>query len=256
MAVIKCEFRSDVLQIDTAMNVILPQEARADTPDGKLPALYLLHGMSDDESAWLRRTSIERYAVPLGIAVIMPDGGRSFYTDMARGPKYWTFLTEELPCIARSFFPLSDRREYNYIAGLSMGGYGAFKAALGRPDMFAAAASLSGALDMAALGEHADDYAEEFTNIFGYLDRIKGSENDLFYLADKVSRGKAAAPALYQCCGTEDFLYGANVKFKNYCDKIALAVTYEESPGDHNWAFWDEYIQRVLAWLPIPPIAA
>ena len=254
MAVIHCEFNSETLGFDASMKVILPQGPRAKTSDGRLPTLYLLHGLSDDCSAWLRRTSIERYALPYGVAVVMPDGGRSFYTDMENGYKYWTFMTEELPRVARSFFPLSGLREYNYAAGLSMGGYGALKLALGKPDMFAAAASLSGATDMASLAGGENGWKKEMENIFGDLKKIRGSGNDLFALAEKVSKKRKNRPALYCCCGTEDFLYEANVKFKKHCAELKYPLTYEEAPGGHDWAFWDEHIQRVLKWLPIPEL--
>ena len=152
MAFIQCGFFSEVLGLSTSMNVILPQSSAGQIGmEGKSfsekhHTLYLLHGLSDDHTIWMRRTSIERYAASLGIAVVMPAVHRSFYTDMANGYNYWTFVSEELPAIARSFFPLSDAREDNFVAGLSMGGYGAFKLALRCPDKFAAAASLSGAL--------------------------------------------------------------------------------------------------------------
>src|SRR4029079_1126758 len=97
---------------------------------------------SDDDSIWLRRTSIERYVADLGIAVVMPQVHRSYYTDEAYGRPYWTFLSEELPRVASGFFRLSPRREDTFVAGLSMGGYGAFKWALRQPWRFAAAASL------------------------------------------------------------------------------------------------------------------
>ena len=164
MALIQCHFFSEVLGLSTSMTVILPQQtlgqigmsgkARGD----KHPTLYLLHGLSDDDSIWLRRTSIERYVAGLGLAVVMPNVHRSFYTDMEYGGRYWTFLTEELPAVARSFFPLSDAREDNFVAGLSMGGYGAFKWALRHPDRFAKAASLSGVTDIAGhLGDAPTD---------------------------------------------------------------------------------------------------
>ena len=111
MAFIECKFHSESLKLATSMNVILPQQTssqiglKGKSSKGKFPVLYLLHGMSDDETIWSRRTSIERYVAPLGIAVVMPCAGRSFYTDMATGPKYWTFISEELPAIVRSFFP-------------------------------------------------------------------------------------------------------------------------------------------------------
>ncbi len=113
--------------------------------------LYLLHGMSDDHTAWLRYTSIERYAARHGLAVVMPAVGRSFYANEAHGHPYWDFLSEELPAVVGRFLRVSDRREDTFVAGLSMGGYGAFKWALRQPERFAAAASLSGALDVVAL---------------------------------------------------------------------------------------------------------
>src|SRR5687768_14990413 len=133
MALIHCDFFSDVLGLSTSMTVILPQATtRQIGMNGAVRAdahatLYLLHGMSDDHTMWVRRTSIERYVTPLGLAVVMPAVHRSFYTDMAHGANYWTFISEELPLLARSFFPLATRREANFVAGLSMGGYGAFK---------------------------------------------------------------------------------------------------------------------------------
>ena len=125
MALIQCDFFSESLGFSTSMNVILPQPARE-----RYRVLYLLHGMSDDHTIWCRRTSIERYVDPLGLAVVMPAVHRGYYTDMAAGYRYWTFISEELPALARSFFPLSHKREDTFVAGLSMGGYGAFKLAL------------------------------------------------------------------------------------------------------------------------------
>jgi S-formylglutathione hydrolase FrmB len=95
--------------------------------------LYLLHGLSDDDTAWLRRTSIERYVSELGLAVVMPQVHRSFYSDELHGLRYWTFLSDELPQLVDSFFHVSTRREDTFVAGLSMGGYGALKWALRQP---------------------------------------------------------------------------------------------------------------------------
>lgn len=142
MSLIHCEFFSEVLGLSTAMTVILPQS----TPQqiglsGRVrgevhPTLYLLHGMSDAHTIWVRRTSLERYVAPLGLAVVMPSVHRSFYTDMAHGGNYWTFISEELPMLARSFFPLAPQREGKFVAGLSVGGYGTFKLALSYPERF------------------------------------------------------------------------------------------------------------------------
>lgn len=261
MALIDCRFYSEVLGLSTAMTVILPQRTATqigmtNTQFGELhPTLYLLHGYSDDHTIWLRRTSIERYAAPLGLAVVMPQVDHSFYTDMAYGKKYWTFLSEELPQIARSFFPLSAAREDNFVAGLSMGGYGAFKWALRRPDAFAAAASLSGVLHVARRADAApdgDEYAlrRPFKLIFGE-EKVTGTDNDLLCLLDRLDRADGPKPMLYQCCGTEDFLYEDNVAFRDACRRTSLALTYEEGPGNHDWGYWDAKIKDVLAWLPL-----
>ena len=252
MALIQCHFFSEVLQLSTSMTVILPQQTSSQigmtgtAGHGRHPTLYLLHGMSDDDTIWLRRTSIERYVAPLGLAVIMPQVHRSFYTDMVQGPNYWTFISEELPGLARSFFPLSAEREDNFVAGLSMGGYGAFKMALSHPERFAAAASLSGSLNIAKAAPARD----ELRRVFGD-DDFSGTPNDLLWLLAQVDQSHGPKPSLYQCCGTEDFLYEDNRVFKAVAEKTSLTYRYDEEPGTHEWGYWDAKIQDVLRWLPL-----
>jgi putative tributyrin esterase len=256
MAFIDCHFFSESLGLSTSMYVILPQKTTrqigmtGSVTGDKHPVLFLLHGMSDDHTIWLRRTSIERYAADMGLAVVMPAVHRSFYTDMAHGLKFWTFVSEELPAIARSFFPLAEERERTFVAGLSMGGYGALKLGLTHPERFGAAASLSGATDV---HEFAATRAAgpEAVNIFGTPESIPGSGSDLFHLAESLAGSGRSRPMLYQCCGTEDFLYNSNVRFRNHCRDLGLELTYEEEPGKHEWAYWDKKIQRVLEWLPL-----
>ena len=247
MALLHCDFYSETLQVAAAMDVILPQKPRF---KGKFQTLFLLHGLSDDHTVWQRRTSIERYVEGLDLAVVMPAVNRSFYANMASGPRYWDFISQEVPAVARGFFPLSDRRRDNFVAGLSMGGYGAFKLALTLPRRFAAAASLSGALDMARRIEGMDDgMKRELKHIFGRP--VKGTDNDLLHLATRLRRGRAPRPRLFQCCGTEDFLYEHNRSFRDHAASIGLPVEYREGPGAHEWGFWDAYIQQVLDWLPL-----
>ncbi|GIV74283.1 MULTISPECIES: alpha/beta hydrolase [Caldilinea] len=253
MALFHCNFYSNVLNLSVSMDVILPQPVAGAQRNGKIPVLWLLHGLSDDHTIWQRRTSIERYVEPLNLAVVMPAVDRSFYTDMAQGNRYWTYISEELPTLARSFFPLSERREDNFVAGLSMGGYGAFKLALTFPERYAAAASLSGALRNFAedVGSEDPNWKAELTRIFGDLSRFPGSANDVYYLAEQVAKRGEPIPRLYQCCGTEDFLYADNLRFKAHAEAFGLPLTYEEGPGEHVWGYWDAMIQRVLAWLPL-----
>ncbi|MDF2721332.1 MAG: esterase, partial [Paenibacillus sp.] len=140
MAFIQCNFASSSLGVGATMNVLLPDPKPGQPADRKYPTLFLLHGLSDDHTSWMRWTSIERYVRDKGLAVVMPAVNRSFYSNMVNGYAYWTFISEELPNAARSLFPLSHEREDTFVAGLSMGGYGAFKLALRCPEKFAAAA--------------------------------------------------------------------------------------------------------------------
>jgi putative tributyrin esterase len=257
MALIHCNFFSQVLGLMSTMSVILPDLRPLDvgaTPrirQERYPTLYLLHGLSDDHTIWLRRTSIERYAEGLNLAVVMPAVQRSFYTDMVVGQRYWTFISEEVPALACHFFPLSKVRDENYVAGLSMGGYGAFKLALTYPQRYAAAASLSGTLDVVRLARAEQAAGQsELKHIFGEANALADSPHDLFYLSAQIVEQGRPRPSLYQWCGTEDFLYADNMNFREHTESLGLAVTYEEGPGGHEWSCWDAQIQRVLAWLP------
>ena len=258
MALIKCDFYSEVLNLSTSMTVILPQNTSTQIGmenkqrGDKHQTLYLLHGFSDDDTIWSRRTSIERYVAPLGVAVIMPQVHHSFYTDMEYGGRFWTFLTEELPAVAQSFFHLSDKKEDNFVAGLSMGGYGAFKWALRHPEKFAAAASLSGVTDIVTSvnNKAMGPVQTAFKLIFGDQN-IEGSEHDLISLIKQADKNEVVKPLLYQCCGTEDFLFEENMKFKEICEGTTYQLTTDFSPGEHEWGYWDAKIQEVLNWLPI-----
>lgn len=156
MALFQCKIFSKELFRSVNVNVTLPTPDSGDCffdtttkypkPGEKYQVLWLLHGFSADESDWQRFSSIERYAQEKKVAVVMPDGYNSMYANNRFGAQYYNFYTEELPSVLQSLFPLSAKRENNFIAGLSMGGYGAFKAAFTKPEQYGAAASLSGGL--------------------------------------------------------------------------------------------------------------
>jgi len=245
MALIRCDFFAETLELSTSMTVLLPDDASAPPP-----VLYLLHGLSDDDTIWTRRTSIERYVAPLGLAVVMPQVHKSFYTDEASGLPFGTFLSQELPSIVQQFFRVSSRPEETFVAGLSMGGYGAMKWALREPWRFAAAASLSGAL-MISNAAHADDptFAALMTRVFGETP-IPGTVHDLTHLIELSE--PSTVPPLYVSCGTEDFLFGANVHVAQIARDHGLDLTTDFGPGDHDWEYWDDQIRKVLGWLPMP----
>jgi putative tributyrin esterase len=250
MALLTCDFFSDALQVGTSMTVVLPQRTEEQIgvtgggSDGPPPLLYLLHGLSDDHTTWHRYTAIGRYAEKAGLAVVMPTVHRSFYTNEAQGHRYWDFVSEELPGIVHEFLRVTGWPEETFVAGLSMGGYGALKLALTHPERYAAAASLSGGLELRQLllDPHRADL----------LDRVFGgtvsAENDVFTLLQQAS----GVPPLYLGCGTEDPLLPGTRRFADDAIAAGLDVTLDLRPGTHEWSLWDAMIPDVIAWLPLP----
>ena len=261
MALFHVNFYSEALGLCTSLYAVLPQR-RPFAETGKFSAgtekfrtLFLLHGRTDDHTIWLRRTSIDRYAEEKGIAVIMPEVNLSYYSDMKHGLDYFTYVADELPEVARSFFPLSRERKDTYVAGVSMGGYGAMKTALRRPETFSRVGAFSGSVDLRfwmdlCRKNKSAAHLRLFENCFGEPPVFEGTENDVFHLVRRLKEIGTQVPAMYQCCGTEDFLYQANLNFRDLCLKEGLDLTYEEWPGVHEWGFWDVAIQRFLKWLP------
>lgn len=242
---------SESLGMQTTVNVIIPQRSTGgeigvsnNAKEEKYKCLYLLHGLSDDQSIWHRRTSIERYAQDYGICVVMPCGGRSFYTDMKYGEKYYTYIAKELPRIIQEFFNVSEKREDNFIAGLSMGGYGALKIGMKECDRFCAAAGISSVADLVGT---VDIFKEVLIPIFGQELTIPDSDN-LFKIAEETDKNPLK-PKIFMGVGTEDFLYEGNTKLKEKFDNLNFDYTYRESKGVHSWEFWDEYIQYILEWM-------
>ena len=249
MALLEIHFRSVVLQRSVSFAAILPEPVE-DAAGPPYRTLWLLHGLSDDHTTWTRNTSIERYARQRGLAVVMPDAGRSFYADTVGGERYWTFISEELPAAARRVLPLSDRREDNAVAGLSMGGYGAFKLALAHPERFEAGMSLSGALAVAQRDERGDDVGQAVRRAFGEPAAARGTEADLMHMATRAAGGQGPPIRLWACCGDADFLYEENLAFKDHAARVGLHVDWRFDPGDaHDWGYWDRAIQWALDWL-------
>lgn len=250
------------MNMDTSVGVILPQDSRkhrgvdefhAGISPRKTPkTLILLHGLSDNYSVWLNRTSILRYAEDYDIAVLMPEVQRSFYQDMKYGPAYFTYITEELPQLAADLFNVSIDPQDLMIAGLSMGGYGALYAALTYPERFYGVGCFSSAVDLRTIAED-DEFAarkelrgwdNDRKGIFGDPPRCPPSR-DLFDLVLKTA-GKSKKPRIFMTCGTEDFLYQSNSAMRDLLSANSYDLRYEEWPGIHEWGFWDVSIQKML----------
>ncbi|MBR5231709.1 MAG: esterase family protein [Clostridia bacterium] len=249
MAYFQGAFRSAVLGMDTNVNVILPYD-RYDgngNPGRYDKVLYMLHGLKQNADAWPRMSGIERYANYYGYAVVVPEVQRSFYTDMARGMNYFTYLTEELPRAVQEMFHLPAGRENTYVGGLSMGGYGALKCALTRPDLYAGAMCFSG-------GYHSLQHPEALMKNYysrGEIEGILGEElkvrpeDDLEHLVRAFPKdGKK--PGLYLACGTEDFLYQSNLCMRDTLRENGFDLTWEAWEGAHDWRFWDVAADRAM----------
>ncbi len=248
MAVFRGTIRSRCLRIDTTVNVIVPYEQHyimSKTPPDK--TVILLHGIKQNADTWTRMSRVEQFAHRVGFNVVIPDGQRSFYSNMAHGLPYFDYITNELPEAIDKIFHIPLDADHLYAAGLSMGGFGALKCALTYPDRFAGAMSYSGALrSLQTVSENTDIFPlPEFQAVLG--DDLRcGPENDLFRLAEKAASAPRK-PRLYIACGTEDSLLDDNRAFRDKALSLHYDVTYEEWPGIHDWAFWDRACGRSFA---------
>jgi S-formylglutathione hydrolase FrmB len=238
-----CEFHwgSGVLGKQVTTRLILPER-------GKPPfaVLYLLHGLSDDYTIWSRRTRIETCVANLPLIVVMPDGGRGYFTDNERGPAYARHLAEELPSVIERNFPAKPSRSSRCVGGLSMGGYGALRLALGCPDRFCSATSHSGALLAGSRPPRKGDlFPDEFKLVFG--SRPAGSSHDLVHLAGQC-KSAGTLPRLRIDCGTEDFLLDQNRGFHDRLTEMKIPHEYEEFPGSHSWDYWDIHVREAIAF--------
>lgn len=262
MAIIEVNFISKCLMRTVTFNAIIPVDKfgpQAENAEQKpLKTLYLLHGIFGNYTDWVNGTRIQAWAEANDLAVIMPSGENRFYLDDEKsGELYGEFIGKELVEFTRKLFPLSDKREDTFIAGLSMGGYGAIRNGLKYAENFGCVIGLSAAL-VHDTWKNADNSAPIFTfrrnyyeAIFGEYDKVKGSDKDPKALLLKLKEEGRPVPKMYLCCGTEDGLVTANRDFRDFLNENGVDLTYVEGPGKHDWVFWDTYIKKVLDWLPL-----
>ena len=249
MALIHIDHVPETTKVNQPLNIILPEPGKmGGIPVAKHKVLYLLHGLSDDASAWQRYSSIETIAAAYGLVVVMPSVGRSFYIDQPNGQKYFSYLTDELPRYLADVFGLTPRREDTFIAGISMGGYGAFKAALLHPELYSAAASFSGVLSLEILRAIPNDpRQDEFALLFGDLGKLAGSEHDPAVWLKRASKNPSGLPRLFIACGRQDDLYPLSVQYYAACQSLGVQAEFHEEDGRHDWFFWDAQIRRFLS---------
>lgn len=247
MAYIAIETGSPTLRMTTSIHVISPIEY------GERPkyTLYLLHGAGDNASTWHRMTTIETYAQKYGCTVIMPEANRSYYTDMAHGLEYFYYITEELPRTCANLIHMNEDPERTYVAGLSMGGYGALKCALTYPERYRKVVSFSGVTDIEQRLHRSDmttDLIKEMQGVFGTNLEVQPHE-DLYALARARSDEGARLPSILCCCGSEDPFVDMNREFAAYMHHSLYKFKYVESPGAHDWSFWERHLSTAFEFL-------
>lgn len=250
MAFMTINYKSPTIGMNQSFTAIVPEDDsffKQHEPVKPLKMLLLLHGLSSDATSYMRFTSIERYAEAHQLAVIMPNADHSGYANMAFGHSYYDYILE-IYNYAHQVLPVSKKREDNFIAGHSMGGYGTIKFALTQSHLFSKAAPLSAVFDVQSLLDiEWNDFDPKA--IAGEALKVKGTELDTYHLVDEAVDKGATLPELFIQCGTEDFLYDDNQRFMKYLDKKGINYKYEEGPGEHDYAFWDKAIERTIEWL-------
>lgn len=250
MAYISLNYHSPTIGMHQNLTVILPEDQsffKNDVTAQPLKTLMLLHGLSSDETTYMRYTSIERYANEHKLAVIMPNVDHSAYANMAYGHSYYDYILEVYDYV-HQIFPLSKKREDNFIAGHSMGGYGTIKFALTQGDKFSKAVPLSAVFEAQHLMDlEWNDFSKKA--IIGEITSVKGTEHDPYYLLDQAIAEEKPIPELLIMCGKEDFLYKDNLDFINYLLAKNVPYQFEDGPGDHDYAYWDQAIKRAITWM-------
>lgn len=260
MAVMNVTYLSYSLQRYVDFKVVLPLEdtkTMDPNPQSKpdlYPTLYLLHGFTGSNGDWLYGSRIYKLARDLNIAIVMPSGENSFYVDHEdTGVCYGTFVGKELVEATRKMFPLSCKKEDTCIAGLSMGGFGSLLVGSRFAETFGAIISLSGGFLLEdLLSKDQPEYVlgrpyPFYESIFGKLDEVIGSDKDPRATAIQAWK-QGILPPVYLACGTEDYVYPTNVRMKNALRDAGIPVCWKEAPGEHEWTFWDPYIEDAIHW--------
>ena len=254
-------FRGDIkcksLQRRTSISVILPadnihflQDTEEIVPK-PYKTLYLLHGLYGSDDIFLANTSIQKFAEDNGIAIVIPCGENSFYVDNADAHAYYgEYVGQELLDITRNIFPLSHKREDTFIAGFSMGGYGAIRNGLKYSQNFSKIGMISAALITDDIVDYTSDdnvlrSRQFYESVFGNLDKLKGSDMDPKALIENCND----VPDIFMACGENDFLLDKNVDFYEFLNSKNIDCEFIVPEGEHTWEFCDRYIKQFIKTL-------
>lgn len=238
MNVINIEFLSEVLNSRKKLNILMPEFSEL-KHDEKLPIIYCLHGLTGNCDDWLISGGAKEIFKNYRFIAVFPSADNSFYCNMKHGYNYFDHIAYEIPKYVESLFPADTSKRY--IAGLSMGGYGALKIALSNPERYKAAAAFSGVLDIASLSGRMkeQDIRSALVPCFGE-EMIVPDNSDLF----KLAKNKNIDIPIYVSCGTEDLLYEQSAKFVE--SNPHLKIKFISEPGEHEWKLWNLNLARFM----------
>ena len=248
MSLMHVHFFSKMLSRKTEVSVMVPDHAQM--RGDKWPVMWLLHGAMGGHSDWDRNTMIELYAEKYGFAVVMASAANSFYANIPTG-RYFDFLTEELPTMLSRMLPISSKREDNLVAGFSMGGHGAYKLGLTRPDKYAGIIVFS-AGNFIETSEMPEDspFGQIHQYVFGttHINSLLNTEHDVKYLAKKAVENGSILPKLFVCCGTEDGGFPVVKSTFGYMKDLVFDAEWHEESGAHDWFFINKMLPLATEW--------
>jgi len=266
MSLMKLNFESGYLKSNFEISIIMPDRPHGATPrefyesGKKYRVLWLLHGTFGDHTDWSRKSNIELYACEKDLAVVMPSALNSNYSNWDKatmGFAMYDYFTEELMPMVYNWLPVSEAREDNFIAGLSMGGRGALKFAVNYPEKFAAAAILSASpinldgIDGEALAKGEEPFSARLRDMIenaGGIDAFVNSNEDAWGIINGRIARRERLPRLLFACGKDDARVYINLmKFQPHAEAIGLNAEFWIVDGyAHEWRFWDLAIQHAL----------
>ncbi|HPJ02679.1 MAG TPA: alpha/beta hydrolase-fold protein [Candidatus Limiplasma sp.] len=249
MATLRFTFPSKVLRSQAEIRAVIPDKGE------DCAVLWVLHGANADCNEWFHDSSIVRLARQYNLAVVSTSIFNGFGVNMAHGARYADYLeTEWIPAVRAVLPCLSEKKEKNFVAGVSMGGFAAFRLAFNRPDLFSRAGAFAGSIGMPMIFERFERGIQpghdDFYHAFGSYQNLVQNENDVIWLAQRRVKD-GTAPRLFMFCGTEDFGYALNTIARDDLRMTGVDVTWIEAPGTHDFKIWDAQLPAFLDWLEV-----
>lgn len=223
--------------------------------DRSYPLVYLLHGYSEDYKQWNRIIDLQQLADEHRFIIVTPNGFKSWYLNSPTDPhsQFERFFFRELVPTIHKRFAIED--ENIFISGLSMGGYGALRLFIKRPDYFSTAGSTSGgvAFNVKEFRRASLFFFENRRMIEDHITLLGNNDQafwDKFSIATLLKKNRETLqnkPFIFDI-GTDDPLYAMNRRLKKVSENLGLPVTFITQPGNHTDQYWNISIQQHMAF--------